>query len=106
MTHIDLEMIILSEISQRQISYAITYMWDLKYDTNELINDTKTGQRTFSWFLRGSRDGGGKDWEFGIIRCKLLYIGWINNKVSLQSTGNYIQYPVINHNGKAYEKYM
>ena len=103
---IDLEMIILSEISQRQMSYAITYMWGLKYDRNEPISDTKTGQRTFSWFLRGSGDGGGKDWEFGIIRCKLLYIGWINNKVSLQSTGNYFQYPVINHNGKAYEKCM
>ena len=48
--------------------------------------------------------GGGKDWEFGISRCKLLYIGWINNKVLLYSTGNYIQYPVINHNGKDYEK--
>ena len=32
------------------------------------------------------------------------YIGWINNKVLLYSTGNYIQYPVINHNGKEYEK--
>ena len=27
-----------------------------------------------------------------------------NNKVWLYSTGNYIQYPVINHNGKEYEK--
>ena len=44
----------------------------------------------------------GKDWEFGISRCKLLYIGWINNKVLLYSTGNYIQYLVINHNGKEY----
>ena len=26
------------------------------------------------------------------------------NKVLLYSTGNYIQYPVINHNGKEYEK--
>ena len=43
------------------------------------------------------------DWEFGISRCKLLYIGWINNKVLLYSTGNYIHYPVINHNGKEYE---
>ena len=42
--------------------------------------------------------------EFGISRCKLLYIGWINNKVLPYSTGNYIQYPVINHNGKEYEK--
>ena len=48
--------------------------------------------------------GRGKDWEFGISRCKLLYIEWINNKVLLYSTGNYIQYPVINHNGKEYEK--
>ena len=24
------------------------------------------------------------------------YTGWINNKVLLYSTGNYIQYPVIN----------
>ena len=45
-------------------------------------------------------DGGGMDWEFGISRCKLLYIEWKNNKVLLYSTGNYIQYPGINHNGK------
>ena len=38
------------------------------------------------------------DWEFGISKCKLIYIGWINNKVLLYNTGNYIQYPVINHN--------
>ena len=42
--------------------------------------------------------------RFGISRCKLVYIGWINNKVLLYSTGNYIQCPVINHNGKEYEK--
>ena len=28
-------------------------------------------------------------WYFGVRRCKLLYIGWINNKVLLYSTGNY-----------------
>ena len=47
---------------------------------------------------------GGMDWEFGISRCKLVHIGWINNKVLLYSTGDYIQYLVINHNGKEYEK--
>ena len=47
---------------------------------------------------------GGMEWEFGVIRCKLLYIGWINNKFLLYSTGKYIQYPVINHNGKEYFK--
>ena len=44
--------------------------------------------------------GGRMDWVFGISRCKLLHTGWINNKVLLYSTGNYIQYPVINHNEK------
>ena len=55
----------------------------------------------------GCQEGGvwvGKDWELGVSRYKLVYIGWINNKVLLYSTGNYIQYPVINHNGREYEK--
>ena len=51
---------------------------------------------------RGSGGERGKDWEFEIGRCKLVYTGWINNKVLLYSTGNYIQYPVTNHNGKEY----
>ena len=41
--------------------------------------------------------GGGKAWEFGVSRDKLLHTGWINNKVLLCSTGNYIQYPVTSH---------
>ena len=44
------------------------------------------------------------DWKFGVSRCKLSYIGWINSKALLYSTGNYIQHPVINHNGKGYKK--
>ena len=43
------------------------------------------------------------DWEFGISRCKLLHIGWIN-KVLLYSSANYIQYTVINHDGKNMKK--
>ena len=53
---------------------------------------------------KGEEDGGGMEREFGVSRCKLLHIGWINNKVLLYSTGNYIQYPVISYNGKEYEK--
>ena len=45
---------------------------------------------------------GGMEWE--VSRCKPLYIGWISNKVLLYSKGNYIQYPMINHNGKEYEE--
>ena len=53
---------------------------------------------------QGGEGRGGMEWEFGISRCKLLCKKWINNKVLLYSTGNYIQYPVINHNGKEYKK--
>ena len=42
----------------------------------------------------------GKEGRFEISRCKLVYIGCINNKVLLYSAGNYIQYAKINHNGK------
>ena len=48
--------------------------------------------------------GGGMGWEFGISRWKGYYIGWINSQVLLFSTGKYVQHPVINHNGKEYEK--
>ena len=51
-----------------------------------------------------AKAGGEFNWEFGINRHKLLDTGWIYNKVLLCSTGNYIQYPVTNHNGKEYEK--
>ena len=51
---------------------------------------------------KGEGGGGGMDWEFGVSRCKLVYIGWINNKVLLYSTENYIQSPEIDPNGKIY----
>ena len=31
---------------ERQISYDITYVWTLKYDTNELIYETETDSQT------------------------------------------------------------
>ena len=89
---------------ERQIPYDITYMWNLKYDTNEYIYETErltdigNGLVVIKW-VWGMVAG-----EFGIGRCKLVYIGWINNKVLLCSTGNYIQYPVINQNMEEYEK--
>ena len=68
---------------ERQIPCDVTYMWNLKYDTNEPIYETDSQtQRTELWLPRGRGGGGGMDWEFGISWCKLLYIEWINNKVS------------------------
>ena len=45
---------------------------------------------------------GGMEWEDGVSRCKLSCLEWINNKVLLYSTENYIQYPRINHNEEEY----
>ena len=39
--------------------------------------------------------------EVGVSRCKVFYKEWIN-KVLLYSTEIYIQYPMINYNGKEY----
>ena len=45
-TWMDVEIIILNEVSQRHIPYDITYMWNLKNDTNELIYKTETDSQT------------------------------------------------------------
>ena len=45
---------------------------------------------------KGKRGGRGMDWEFGVGKCKLLHLEWIN-KVLRYRTGNYIQNYVINH---------
>ena len=43
---VDLENIILREVRQRQILYDITYMWNLKNNTNESIHKTETDSKT------------------------------------------------------------
>ena len=53
---------------------------------------------------KGEEGRGGMDSEFGISRCKLLYIKEINNKDLLYSTGNNTQYLVITYNGKESKK--
>ena len=52
----------------------------------------------------GDRCGGGTEQKAGVSGNKLLSTGWINYQVLLQSSGKYTQHPVINQNGKAYEK--
>ena len=49
------------------------------------------------------RDERELEWEFRISRCKLVYIGWINNKVLLYSTGttfNILGYTMMGKNMK------
>ena len=46
-TWMDLEIIILSEVSQTEKDKShITYMWNLKYDRNELMYKTETDSQT------------------------------------------------------------
>ena len=44
------------------------------------------------------------DWEFGVGKCKLLYLEWISDEVLLYSTGNYIHSLGVEHDGRQYEK--
>ena len=49
---------------------------------------------------KGEGGGSGMDREFGVSRGKLLHLAWISNEVLLYSTGNYSQFPGIDHEGK------
>ena len=48
------------------------------------------GLREQTYGCQGGGEGSGMDWEFGVTRCKLLHLVWINNEILLYSTGNYI----------------
>ena len=91
---------------ERQISYDITHMWNLKYGTNELMYETDPEtQRTDLCLPRDMDDKGELYWEFRTGGWKLLCMEWMN-KVLQFSTGSYIQHPVIIHNEKQNEKYI
>ena len=74
-------------------------MWGLKDDTMNLLQnrnrltdiENRRGCQGGSWGREGTV------WGFGISRCKLLNIQWINNKFLLYSTANCFQSAVINH---------
>ena len=60
--------------------YGITYMWSLKYDTNEPIYERErlTGLENTAVVAKGA--GRGKDWECGVGRCKLLPLKQIKTR--------------------------
>ena len=98
---------ILSELIQTKtniIWYHLYVESKIRHKWTYLQNRNIQTQRTDLWLPRGREGGRVMDWEFEVSRCKLLHLEWINNKVLLYSTGNYIQSPGINHNGKEYKK--
>ena len=44
------------------------------------------------------------DGELGLLRCKQLYLGRRSNEVLLYSSGNSVQSPKTDHDGRAYKK--
>ena len=79
------------------LTCAISNMTQMNLSVKQ--KETQT-QRIDLQLPKDRKDRVGIDWEFGISRCKLLYVGWINNKRLLYSTRNCIHYFVINCNGK------
>ena len=80
--------------------YDITYIWNLKYYTNELTFQTETDSQTERTDLWLPRRRGGMNWEFAISRCKLVCSKRMNNKALPYSAASDIQHPMISHNEK------
>ena len=71
--------------------YDITFMWNLKYDTNDLFMKQKQHRYRAQTF--GCQVGGG--WGRNGVggwagQMEALYMGQINNKVLLYGTENHI----------------
>ena len=65
-----LEILIISEIRERQVLYDITYIWNIKYGTNELISKTETDSQTWRaelWLPRGDGEGMGGTGSSGLV---------------------------------------
>ena len=71
-------------------------MWSQKYGAMSLSTKQKQIQRTRGQTCGCQRPGGGRgvDFEFGVGRR------YVYNKILMYGRENYIQYPVINHNGR------
>ena len=65
-TWMHLQIIILNEVSWSQVPYNIIYMWNLKYDTNELTYETETDSQTQRTDVLLPRGWWGEEWEFGL----------------------------------------
>ena len=88
------EFLILSE-REEQVPYDITYMWNLKYGTNELFLQNRnrlTDTENRLVVVKGGRGKGlGRTGSLGLAdRRKLLHLEWISDEVLLYSIGNYI----------------
>lgn len=80
-------------------------MWNLKYVTHEPIYRTETGSEIWRmplWLPRGK--GAKKDLGVWDSQMQIIPHRTDKQQVLLYSTGSDIQYPMINHIRKEYEK--
>ena len=71
-----------------QIPYDITYMWNLKFGTNEPMYRTETDSQTWRtdlWLPRGQ--GVGRMGSLRLVDTNLLRLECMGNEVLLYSTG-------------------
>ena len=107
-TWMELEIIILSEVIQKEsantiwnhlyVEPKIWHKWTYQQNRNRLIRHREQTSGC------QQEKGRGMYWEFGVGRCKVLHLEWISNKLLVYRRGNYIQYPVVDHNGKEHFK--
>ena len=83
--------------------YDITYMWNLKYETNEFPYETDSQTQKQTCGCQGEGEADGLEFQDQQMQT-VTYRMDINNNVLLYTTGNYIQYLVINHMEKNVEK--
>ena len=88
--------------SERQISYDITCMWNLKNGYKKMYLKNRNGLTDYEKLLvtKGNRWRGGVDWGFGTGICALRCVEWLANGDLLYSIKNSTQYSVIIYVGK------
>ena len=90
---------------ERQIWYNIHVQSKIWHKQTYLPNRNRLIDTEIRLVVAKGEEGrrrGMMDWDFEVDICKLLLLEWMNSKVLLYSTGNYIQSPGMNHNGKEY----
>ena len=93
-TWMELETLILSEMSQKDkdryhmisLITGIEYPAQMNLSTEKKIMDSEN--RIVA--ARRREGGSGRDWKFGVNRCKLLLSEWIYNEILLCSIENYV----------------
>ena len=91
----------MKSVRKRKIN-TVRYHLHMESKTWHKTETDSQAERTDLRLPRGreERRGNGMDRELGVSRCKPLHLEWISHDVPLYSTGNYVQSPETDHDGK------